>query len=58
MAGPPSGGLLTETCLSGLPHAGHDLLDRAISPELRLALLKCCLDLQEDSRSGTPEVKQ
>lgn len=47
MAGPPSGGLLTETCLSGLPRAGHDLLDRAVSLELRLALRKRSLYLQE-----------
>lgn len=47
MAGPPSGRLLTETCLSGLPCAGHDLLDRAVSLELRLALRKRSLYLQE-----------
>lgn len=28
LAAPPPGGLLTETCLSGLPVPGHDLLDR------------------------------
>lgn len=37
LAAPPSGGLLTETCLSGLPLPGHDLLDGAVSLETRLA---------------------
>lgn len=58
LAAPPSGRLLTETCLSALPLPGHDLLDRAVSPETRMVRPETRLSVQIEWDRGKVQAVQ